>query len=273
MAIDGATRLFAILGTPLKQARSPGRFNALFADLGANAVLLPMEVGPDDAEAAINGLWHVGNFDGMFITMPIKHHALALCARLSPRAVRIDAVNAMRRTPDGWEGDMFDGIGCVRAMREASGVDPRGAAALVVGAGGAGAAVADALAEAGVGSLVIADADAARAEALAARLRDGFPACRIAAGPADPAGCSIAVNATPLGMRGEAELPFDPARMAAGGLVADAVISATPTPLLRAARAAGHRIQDGAAMNEGQAISAAAFFGFTLTPRWPAPQA
>jgi len=269
MAIDGATRLFAILGTPLRQARSPGRFNALFAELGANAVLLPMEVGPDDAEAVIRGLWHVGNFDGMFVTMPIKHHALALCTRLSPRAVRVDAVNAMRRTDAGWEGDMFDGIGCVRAMREARGVEPRGASALVVGAGGAGAAIADALAEAGVASLVIADVDPARAQALAARLGDAFPACRIIAGPADPSGCAIAVNATPLGMRGETELPFDPARMAPGGLVADAVIAATATPLLRAARRAGHRIQDGAAMNEGQAISAAEFFGFTLTPRWP----
>src|SRR5690606_33854931 len=121
--------------------------------------------------------------------------------------------------------------------------------------------------------LVIADIDAARAETLAARLRNAFPACRVVTGPADPSACVIAVNATPLGMRGETALPFDPARMPAGGLVADAVISATVTPLLRAARAAGHRVQDGAAMNEGQAISAAEFFGFTLTPRWPAPSA
>lgn len=168
---------------------------------------------------------------------------------------------------------MFDGIGCVRAMREASGVDPRGRAALVVGAGGAGAAIADALAEAGVASLIVADADATRAHALAARLRAAFPDCRIEAGPADPAGCAIAANATPLGMRGEAALPFDPARMAAGGLVADAVISPAATPLQRAARAAGHRVQAGSAMHEGQAISAAEFLGFTLVPRWPDPPA
>ena len=38
MTISGTTRLYAILGDPLARARTPERFNAIFAERGIDAV-------------------------------------------------------------------------------------------------------------------------------------------------------------------------------------------------------------------------------------------
>ena len=42
--LDGETRLFAILGDPIAQVKSPAGMTQRMAALGANAVLVPMHV-------------------------------------------------------------------------------------------------------------------------------------------------------------------------------------------------------------------------------------
>jgi hypothetical protein len=45
--IDGATRLYVIIGDPIVQAKSPAVYSQLFADRGVPAVMLPMHVHPE----------------------------------------------------------------------------------------------------------------------------------------------------------------------------------------------------------------------------------
>ena len=48
--IDGATRLYAIVGNPIVQVKSPEVFSELFAGAGMNAVMIPMHLLPERFE-------------------------------------------------------------------------------------------------------------------------------------------------------------------------------------------------------------------------------
>src|SRR6185369_17286464 len=134
---------------------------------------------------------------------------VALLDEVSTTVKVCNACNAVLKRPDGTlYGEMFDGAGFTRGVA-LKGVELRGAAALVVGAGGVGSAIAASLAAAGVARLVVFDTRRDSAEALAARLRQYYPALDARYGPADPAGLDVAVNATPLGMNPDDPLPMD----------------------------------------------------------------
>ena len=114
--IDGATRLFAIVGDPIAQVRSATVFSDAFAARGNNAVMVPVQIAPDRFDAVFPALMALGNLDGLLVTVPYKARALPFASRLGTNAKIVGAVNALRREPDGtWSGDMFDGVGFVRA--------------------------------------------------------------------------------------------------------------------------------------------------------------
>jgi shikimate dehydrogenase len=67
----------------------------------------------------------------------------------------------------------------------------------------------------------------------------------VQAGPSDPAGCDIVVNATPAGMRPGDPLPADPVRLAPGAVVGDLITRPAMTPLLEAAQRRGCTVVTG----------------------------
>src|SRR3954468_686829 len=143
--IDGSTRLFAIIGDPIAQVKSPQALNPRFAAAGLNAVLIPVNVKPENFDTTVKGLMAVGNLDGIIITVPYKNRIVPLLDHVLPMAAKVGAANAMRRDADGrWSGDMFDGAGLVASLRKAA-VGLEGRRILLIGAGGAGSAVAVAM--------------------------------------------------------------------------------------------------------------------------------
>ena len=52
--LDGATRLFPIIGDPIKFVKSPQQLTLGFEARGHNAVCLPMQVAKDDLEAVMH---------------------------------------------------------------------------------------------------------------------------------------------------------------------------------------------------------------------------
>jgi shikimate dehydrogenase len=261
--ITGRTRLYAIIGDPIEQVKSPEILNPIMHAAGTAAILVPMQVAPAKLEEAVRGIKAVGNFDGIVITVPHKMRMLALVDDVLPTGRRVGAINAVRREANGrWVGDNFDGKGFVAGLRK-HGHEPKGKRALLVGAGGAGSAVGFALAEAGVTRLTVADVDGAKAARLARGIAEAFPAAHAAVGPADAGGYELVVNATPLGMAPNDPVPIDPAGFAAGVVVGDVVILAEDTKLLAAARARGCAVMGGRPMTEGQAEEMARFLGMT----------
>ena len=263
MAIDGATRLFGIIGDPIEKVRSPGFFNAVFARSGVNAAFLPLHVTAADLAMVWQGVKRLRNLDGLSVTMPHKGAMVPLLDRVLPNAAAVRAVNTIRRSADGmWEGEMFDGEGLVAALRDA-GVTLTGARVHQVGAGAVGRAIAVALVRAGVGAITLADRVAGRADEVAAMVAAAAPTVRVATS-GDRAEADIVVNATPLGMREDDPLPFETVGLRSTQVVADVIPQPEVTPLLAAAAAAGCRTVNGKAMHEGQARLAAAFLGIPL---------
>ncbi|MFH8789335.1 shikimate dehydrogenase family protein [Streptomyces roseoverticillatus] len=243
--ISGATRLFAVIGDPVAQVRAPGLLNPLFRRLGTDAVLVPLHVRPEGLADALRGLRRTRNLDGLLITVPHKAACLRFADDVSPAAALSGSTNAMRPDTEGrWLAENFDGEGFVRGLR-AAGYDPRGARVAQAGAGGAGSAIAVALLGAGA-DVAVWDRDAARADALAGRLAARWPG-RMAATKGLVA-ADIAVNATPMGLRPDDPLPFDPAGLAHGTLVADIIMKPRRTALLRAAEESGLPVHYGEPM-------------------------
>jgi shikimate dehydrogenase len=238
--------------------------NRLLAAAGHNAVLVPWHAKPASFRSIMQGLMQTANLDGIAVTYPFKLDAVGLADEVLPRARQVGAINALRRRTDGaWEGDMFDGVGLVRALEQA-GRPPRGTAVRLVGAGGAGSAIAFALAAAGVARLAVHDLDRARAEALACAVSEAHRACQVTP-HAGPAAEDIVINATPLGLRPDDPLPMDVETLPASVTVVDIVSRSGGTRFLGLAAARGCRIVEGAAMVEGQAAALLDFFGFGPT--------
>jgi shikimate dehydrogenase len=260
ITITGATRLYAIVGDPVAQVRSPEVFSARFAAAHVDAVLVPAHVPAERFDTIIPALLDLGNLDGLLVTVPFKARIVAFADRLGETARCVGAVNALRRETDGsWTGDMFDGAGFVRGA-ERKGERVRGRRVALFGAGGAGSAIACALAAACAQSIAVIDIDARRAEALVARLAPVFPDCALTSARATPGDADMVVNASPVGMRAADGLPGDIGRLAAGTLVGDVVIAEKPTALIRHAIECGCRWVDGRDMHGGQVEAIVHFF-------------
>ena len=258
--IDGATRLYGIVGHPIAQVKSPEVFSERLAAAEINAVMLPIHVLPDRFDATMPALMGLANLDGLVVTVPYKPRAARLADRLGPTAGRIGAANVLRREQDGtWSGDMFDGVGFVRAF-ETKGCELRGRRVALFGAGGAGSAIACELAATGVASLAIIDPQRERAAALADTLRNAFPGCRIDVADAVPRDADMIANASTVGMRADDGMPGEIGELGSDVLVGDVIVSQEPTALIRHALRHGCRHIVGREMVAGQADTIMSFF-------------
>jgi shikimate dehydrogenase len=264
--IRGTTLLYPVLGSPIAQVKAPMLYNALFARTGANAVVVPIEVAPADYPALLQGLFRARNVPGAFITIPHKPATVDLLDDCSD-AVRIaGACNAIVRRADGTlYGELFDGIGFVRAA-ERAGFRVAQSHGLVVGAGGAGAAIAAALAAAGVARVRLFDTRTDHACELAARLQSHFAKVSVEAGEACLDGFDLVVNATPLGMELVDPAPVDFAEISPAMVVGEIVMKREVTPLVAAARERGCRVVLGREMLQEQMPLYLEFFGLPAAP-------
>lgn len=252
MNITGKTRIYGIIADPIYHVKTPEVFNALMKSEEIDAVLVPLHATHAGVGKLMGGLRAVENFGGFIATVPHKPAMLDLCDEVTDEAARVGAVNCVRRETDGrMVGAMLDGIGFVQGLR-AAGIDPAGMRAYVAGAGGAASAVAFALAGAGVHSLIVANRTQDKAEALCKRIAGVYPNLDLSTDPLNVAAQDLVMNGTSLGMKPDDALPVDVSQLHSGQIVAEAIMQPTMTPLLRAAEAAGCRIQTGLPMLQNQ---------------------
>ncbi|MGL4637499.1 MAG: shikimate dehydrogenase family protein [Beijerinckiaceae bacterium] len=246
--LNGATRLFPVVGDPIAQVQSPAGVTRAFQERGLNAICIPMQIAPAEWQGYIATMRAMKNVDGFIVTIPHKFAAFESCDTVSERAQFLRTVNTIRKMPDGsLHGDMFDGLGFVEACR-ANGCVFEGRRALLVGTGGAGTAIAHAVALAGVAHLTQADIDTARRDDLVSRLQSaGF---YVSAGSNDATGMDIVLNATPMGMRPDDPLPVMEGSLRAGQFVGDVVTKPEVPRLIAEARAIGLATSNGFAMFE-----------------------
>jgi shikimate dehydrogenase len=262
--ITGTTRLIVAMGDPVAQVRFPEVFNKLCEERGIDAVSVPMHITAAGLEGAMRGFRAMENLIGLSVTIPHKGPIASYLDELSERARRVGVVNAVRREPDGrMVGDIFDGTGFVGGLRRQD-INVAGANIWQIGAGGAGTAVAFALLEAGAAQLTILDFDQGRAAALVARLNKFWPG-KVTIGSPDTTAIDIAINVTPMGLRAEDPLSFDPTKLRPSTIVADVIMKPATTRLLEAAEAHGCRIHRGHHMLDHQVELYADFLGLRAT--------
>lgn len=263
--IRGTTLLYPILGAPVAQVKAPMLYNALFSVTGLDVACVPMDIPAADYPEVFKALFRVRNVPGAMVTIPHKTTTVALLDSYTDTVRVAGACNAVVRRHDGTlHGDLFDGIGFVRAA-EKRGFAVADSRCLVVGAGGAGAAIAEALAAAGAGTIRLVDTRAAHARELAAQLRANFPTVDIHSGANQLAGFGLIINATPLGMESSDPLPIDPSQITPEMMVAEIVMKREITPMLEAAQVRGCRILLGREMLQEQMHLYLDFFGLVPT--------
>jgi shikimate dehydrogenase len=263
-APTGATRLAAVIGSPVRHSLSPRLHNAAFVALGLDWVYVALEVAPGEAAAALAGMRALG-IGGLSVTTPHKEAVAEACDRLTDDAATLGAVNCVVPVDGELVGHNTDGSGFVASVL-AAGAAVEGARCVVLGAGGAARAISLSLSRSGAAEVVVVNRTVSRAEQAVAPLgRVG----RVVE-PAEVAGplaaADIVVNATTVGMGspGPDDLPVDPAPLHAGQLVVDIVYRPLETPFLAAARRQGAMAVNGVPMLVHQA--AVAFELWTGTP-------
>ncbi|MCZ7566212.1 MAG: shikimate dehydrogenase [Burkholderiales bacterium] len=261
MQITGRTVLYFTIGHPVAQVRAPEVFNRAFADGGVDAVVVPALVAPQHLEAFVRATFASPTVQGFFVSIPHKAPLLALADRATPAARRAGAANAARRAADGAiEVDLLDGEGFVRALRHFA-IAPDAGRALLLGAGGAACAIGAALALAGARAIDFYDSAPGKAAAAAARIGAGTAAsCRAVASP-DPAGCTLVVNATPMGLKPDDPLPVAVEALAPDTALVDIIMTPRPTRLVELARRRGLRAHPGYEMLIQQVPLYLRFFG------------
>jgi shikimate dehydrogenase len=241
--IDGRTRVFAILGDPVAHSLSPLMHNAAFQALGLSAAYVPLRCVEDDVPHLIAALTRAGG--GGNVTVPHKAAAARAVDRCRELAHLLAACNTFWADGDGSIGENTDVAGIETALDELGA--PSGPW-LLVGTGGSATAAVGAAKARGTAVAVV-----SRSEERRARFLDWARGIGVAI--ALPDDCSVAINATPLGLGPNDPLPLErpPHGIRA---VLDLVYARGETPWVRAMRTAGLKAQDGRIMLVAQGAAA-----------------
>lgn len=255
--VTGAERLYGIIGGSTARSLSPLVHNTAYGSLGLRALFLPFSTDELPRSLAVlgAGLGELGlPLLGVTSVAPHKEAALALAAEATPLARRVGTASllvwrgepasersgrprAARGVGDagaGWWADN-EADGVVAAL-VAGRVEIEGQRIAVIGCGGAGQAAAAGLSEAGA-KVTLVNRGRVRGEHAAEML--GLPFARLDG--FDPRPYSVLIHATPV----TDALLFPIEELDPRAAVFDLNYGPTDTPLVAAARAAGHVTLDG----------------------------
>jgi shikimate dehydrogenase len=210
--------------------------SAAFDELGIMAEYLPIEAPEEEFDACLDHLQTCG-FTGVNVTVPHKRHpALQGCGDYVVR--EIGAANTVR-------------FGAGFAGAEAINTDPLGfmeplaamdvGRALILGSGGAASAAVYGLRNAGWEVALH-----SRSKSNAQEILDKWEVAW--SDLPDPSGCSLVVNATPIGLSAGEEPDLEWASLEDGATVFDLAYRKGPTDFLAHALLEGARVIDGREM-------------------------
>jgi 3-dehydroquinate dehydratase/shikimate dehydrogenase len=240
-SIGPKTAVYGVIGNPIHHSMSPAIHNRAFAELGLDAVYLPLLVQCDVVEFI--HAFKILEVRGYSVTVPHKLRAMEAMDDVDPIAGRIGAINTILHDGGKLFGANTDVAAAIAALEEALDADApghsplQGRHVLMIGAGGAARAVAYGLIERGA-HLIIANRTVERAEQLANDVgAQAVPLSEIEEIEAD-----IIINTTTVGMHPKVDETPVPASMLHKGMVVfDAVYNPLETRLLREANAASCR--------------------------------
>ena len=230
------TKLYGVLGYPVKHSLSPAFHNAAFLHCQINAAYLAFEINPDNLEQAVLGIRSLG-VDGCNVTVPHKTAILPFLDELTPAVKAIGASNTIYWNGKNLVGHNTDGIGFMRSLEELHCKSDR-KKILIIGAGGAARAIIYALAESGVAQLDIMNRTYQKAFELAQEFSVLFPSQKIESKTIEQLrkhSFDLVVNTTTVGMD-HVSSPVDLLQFGNVGALADIIYTPKVTPFMQQAK-------------------------------------
>ena len=219
-------KICGVVGNPVTQSKSPALFKQLFSFYHLNFFygrFQWLNIGE------VIELARYMHFRGLSVTLPFKGDVMPFLDEIEKTAEEIGAVNTVVQCGKNLVGYNTDWFGVKIPLQHL-----RGAKTVILGAGGAAAAATYACRDLKM-EVTILNRTLQRGKALAVRM--GCNAGSL--NDFSSVNPDIVINATPLGMGSNQEIPISPRLLKAPLTVFDLVYMPLETPLLQAALAAG----------------------------------
>ncbi|MDR0600638.1 MAG: type I 3-dehydroquinate dehydratase [Treponema sp.] len=241
--ITAATRIYAVVGYPLKTTFSPRIFNTAFSHEKIDAVYAPF---PADNLNTFLSLARELNITGISITIPHKEKIIPHLRKASGAVASSGACNTIRWDGQGWEGINTDARGFSESLLGFMGKKNfRGLKITVLGAGGAARAVVSEIRRL-KGKCLILNRNAVRARDLA--LVHGCKWGELDSQSLDTMErySDIIVQTTPVGTFPHVDRdPFEPYHFKGHEMVMDLIYNPERTAFLARAQEAGCEVLNG----------------------------
>jgi shikimate dehydrogenase len=256
--IDGKSRICAVIGSPVEHSLSPALHNAAFSEKKLNMCYVAFRV--EDLAAAMAGVKGL-NLLGLSVTIPHKVAILDHLDEVDETAMQIGSVNTVLHKEGRLIGYNSDGMGAVRALKEAE-VPLTDEKVTILGSGGAARAIAFALGkEVPLREMALLGIEVEECGRLAEDLQKALP-FPVEWEPMNPEtlsrhipGSSGVIHCTPVGMTPHTEQSvLDRQLLRPEQFVFDIVYNPLKTRLLQEAESAGCRVVPGVEMFIHQAV-------------------
>lgn len=245
--IQRSTQVYAVIGDPIVQSKSPVVHNAAFDVTGLDAVYVPFRVGRDELFDFFGECEDL-DIRGLSVTIPHKERTVAYAQDATESVKSIGAANTLvfkGGRAAAFNTDYRAAMQCLSASGEDLAGDAlAGKTALLIGSGGVSRALAYGLKAAGARVLVT-SRTAANAEAFAKDLKVEVVRWEERLGMRP----DILVNGTPVGMFPNVdESPWNEESLEPEMTVFDTIYNPEQTLLVKHARARGCRVVTGVDM-------------------------
>jgi 3-dehydroquinate dehydratase / shikimate dehydrogenase len=237
--IDAATRVYGVVGNPVKNSLSPIMLNTAFRRETVNAVYLALQTNKlSDLLTLVREV----PLHGLSVTMPFKQEVMQHLENTDPISAEVGACNTIVRAQDGKLYGFNTDVGAIVRPLERR-LALKGAKILVLGAGGAARAAVFGLARKGAEVTVM-----NRTPQTAQKLAREAKVKSIRRDQLAKSNFDVIVNATPVGMHGIKPTHLLEPKEINARLVFDLVYNPVDTPLIRMAREKGLPIITGVEM-------------------------
>ena len=256
--ITKKTKVYGVVGYPLKSTVSPWFFNKVFDLENTDAVYVPFPTN------SINDFLILAkelDVQGLSVTVPYKEAVLYALAKSSAAVQSIGACNTMYRSGDDWAGENTDCSGFSDSLLQF--LDKKSLKrqkVTIIGAGGATRAVAAEIFRMG-GKALILNRTVQKARNLASQYKFQWGGLDSKGAEAMAKYCDIIIQTTSVGMDGyDAADPMELYSFTGKETVMDLIYTPPETPFLKRAAEAGCRTINGYDMVIRQACLQYTFF-------------
>ena len=246
------SKIYGLIGYPIKHSLSPAMHNAAFSSLTLNARYQLFPLKEDELKEFFSNLKR-NNICGLNVTIPYKETVIPFLHSLSQEARLIGAVNTIKVSDTTLEGFL-------RHLEQDLKFNPKGQTVSLIGAGGAARAIAVYLAKKTPRGLTIYDIDKTKALTLINHLKENFTGIEFKHAESieglNIQNSNLLINATPMGMKEDDPCLVHKDSIPRDILVYDLIYNRKVTKLLQIAKEKGAQVSSGLGMLLYQGVGA-----------------